>query len=97
VAQLRARFASTSTWTSQEQSGVQGASEEVLQGLADGNREYEHKFGFLFLVCATGKSAAEMLGLLRERMKNEPEEELRNAAAEQGKITRIRLEKLLAS
>lgn len=96
-AALRARFASTATWSSQEQGGVRGASDEVLSALAEGNREYEKKFGFIFLVCATGKSAEEMLVLLRARMENEPDEELRIAAAEQAKITRIRLEKLLAS
>lgn len=73
-----------------------GANEEVLQGLAEGNRAYEEKFGFIFLVCATGKSAEEMLALLRERMDNPPDEELRIAAREQFRITRIRLEKLLA-
>lgn len=97
VSQLRARFASTATWSVQEQGGVSGAGEAVLQGLADGNREYEQRFGFIFLVCATGKSAEEMLGLLRARLNNPPDEELRIAAGEQAKITRIRLEKLLAS
>ncbi|GHG65140.1 2-oxo-4-hydroxy-4-carboxy-5-ureidoimidazoline decarboxylase [Comamonas sp. JC664] len=95
VSQLRAKFASTASWSSQEQGGVQGADEAVLQGLADGNAEYERRYGFIFLVCATGKSAAEMLELLRERMDNAPDEELRIAAGEQAKITRIRLEKLL--
>jgi 2-oxo-4-hydroxy-4-carboxy-5-ureidoimidazoline decarboxylase len=97
VSKLREKYKATATWSSQEQRGVQEASEEVLQGLADGNREYEARFGFIFLVCATGKSAGEMLALLRERMNNEPEAELRIAAGEQAKITRIRLEKLLTS
>jgi 2-oxo-4-hydroxy-4-carboxy-5-ureidoimidazoline decarboxylase len=96
VDQLRARFAATAQWSSQEQSGMQGANEEVLQGLAEGNRAYEERFGFIFLVCATGKTAEEMLELLRARLNNPPEEELRIAAAEQGKIMRIRLEKLLS-
>lgn len=94
---LRAKFASTATWSSQEQGGVSGAAEAVLQGLADGNKAYEERFGFIFLVCATGKSAEEMLGLLRARLGNAPDDELRIAAGEQAKITRIRLEKLLAS
>lgn len=94
--QLRAKFATTATWSSQEQRGISGAGEEVLQGLARGNREYEEKFGFIFLVCATGKSAEEMLALLRQRMHNDPQTELRVAAGEQAKITRIRLEKLLS-
>ena len=71
------------------------ASESVLQGLAAGNAAYEKKFGYIFLVCATGKSAEEMLLLLRERMEHNPEEEIRIAMGEQGKITRLRLEKLL--
>lgn len=93
---LRAKFAATAAWSEGEQKGVTGADEAIISGLAQGNRDYEAKFGFIFLVCATGKSAEEMLGLLRERMNNAPEEELRVAAAEQQKITRIRLEKLLA-
>lgn len=93
---LRAKFASTAAWSEGEQGGVAGADEAVIAGLAQGNRDYEAKFGFIFLVCATGKSAAQLLELLRERMNNAPEEELRVAAAEQQKITRIRLEKLLA-
>ncbi|TQF17651.1 2-oxo-4-hydroxy-4-carboxy-5-ureidoimidazoline decarboxylase [Myxococcus llanfairpwllgwyngyllgogerychwyrndrobwllllantysiliogogogochensis] len=97
VSSLRAKFASTATWSSQEQGGVNGAAEAVIQGLADGNKAYEERFGFIFLVCATGKSAEEMLGLLRARLGNPPDEELRIAAGEQAKITRIRLEKLLAS
>ena len=95
--QLRAKFAPTASWSSQEQGGVKGADEAVLKGLAEGNVEYEKRFGFIFLVCATGKSAAEMLELLRARLDNPPDEELRIAAEEQAKITRIRLEKLLAS
>ena len=82
-------------WAGQEQAGVQGASEEVLRGLEEGNREYEKRFGHVFLVCATGKSAAEMLSLLRERLSNPPGPELKVAAGEAAKITRIRLEKLL--
>ena len=65
-----------------------------LTALAAGNRAYEARFGFLFIVCATGKSAAEMLQLLEERMSNPPANELRIAAGEQAKITRLRLEKL---
>lgn len=93
---LSERFATTATWTSQEQRGVEGADEAVLKALDEANRAYEEKFGFIFLVCATGKSAEELLGLLRERMRNPPDEELRVAAREQLRITRIRLEKLLA-
>lgn len=92
---LRAKFASTSTWARGEQAGAASASEEVLDALAKGNAEYEAKFGHIFIVCATGKSAAEMLSLLNARMGNAPAAEARIAAAEQAKITRIRLEKLI--
>jgi 2-oxo-4-hydroxy-4-carboxy-5-ureidoimidazoline decarboxylase len=93
---LRERFASTEGWARGEQAGVAGASEAVLEQLRDGNLRYEEKFGFLFIVCATGKSAAEMLALLEARLGNDPERELAVAAAEQAKITRVRLEKLEA-
>ncbi len=93
---LRAKFASTAGWAEQEQKGVQGASDETLKALVQGNREYEEKFGHLFLICATGKSADEMLGALRKRLGNAPEREMRLAADEQAKITRLRLERLFA-
>ncbi len=77
-----------------EQSGTARASSRVLAGLTKGNRDYEKRFGYTFIVCATGKSAAEMLRLLSARLKNAPDAELRVAAEEQRKITRIRLERL---
>jgi allantoinase len=83
---LRARFT--------EQAGVIGAADEVLDALATSNSEYEARFGRIFLVCATGKTAGEMLNLLRERMGNDLEPERTIAVAEQAKITRIRLGKL---
>ena len=82
-------------WAAQEQSGTRGASEETMRALADENRAYEQKFGFLYLVCATGRSADEMLAGLRARMQNDRDTELRIAAAEQAKITALRLEKLV--
>ncbi|MCY1047630.1 2-oxo-4-hydroxy-4-carboxy-5-ureidoimidazoline decarboxylase [Corallococcus sp. bb12-1] len=97
VSKLREKYASTAQWSSQEQQGVAAADERVLEALAQGNRDYEARYGFIFLVCATGKSAAEMLALLQGRMNNTSDAELRIAAAEHAKITRIRLEKLLAS
>jgi 2-oxo-4-hydroxy-4-carboxy-5-ureidoimidazoline decarboxylase len=97
VDKLRERFKASGAWSEQEQQGMQGASEDVVQALADGNREYEARFGFIFLICATGKSAREMLEHLRERMNNPPALELRIAAGEQAQITRLRLEKLLTS
>lgn len=92
---LREKFASTAAWAKGEQKGAETASEEILEGLAAGNKAYENMFGHIFIVCATGKSAGEMLANLNSRLGNSPALELRIAAAEQGKITRIRLEKLL--
>lgn len=96
VAALRTKFASTATWAAGEQSGAAVANDETLQALAAGNDAYFEKFGFIFIVCATGKTADEMLALLRARLPNPPGEEIAVAAAEQAKITRLRLEKLLS-
>ena len=93
---LKKKFTATEAWASAEQSGASSAPLEVLEALAKGNRIYEEKFGYIFIVCATGKSAAEMLGLLRERLGNEPEKEILIAMGEQEKITRLRLEKLIS-
>ena len=93
---LRARFPATHAWSGDEQKGASEASDAVLDALAQANRDYEAKFGHIFIVCATGKSAGEMLSLLRERMQNEADAEIRVAAFEQMKITRLRLDKLLA-
>lgn len=82
-------------WSSQEQSGTRGASDETLRALADGNRAYEERFGFVYLICATGKSADEMLATLRTRIGNDRKTEIRNAAEEHRKITELRLEKLV--
>jgi allantoicase len=82
-------------WSSQEQSGTSSAEEATLQALAEGNRTYEERFGHVFLICATGKSAAEMLEALRERLANDPDTEVQVAAEEQRQITRLRLDKLL--
>jgi 2-oxo-4-hydroxy-4-carboxy-5-ureidoimidazoline decarboxylase len=82
-------------WSAAEQSGVDAADAATRSALADGNREYEERFGHIFLVCASGKSAAEMLALLRARMSNTPDQELAVAGDELRKIARVRLEKLL--
>lgn len=87
--------AQSATWSHGEQSGTNAAGDSVLKELAEANRLYEEKFGFIFIVCATGKSAEEMLGICRSRLGNDTETEIRNAAEEQGKITEIRLKKLL--
>lgn len=92
---LKKKFASTAQWAAGEQSGVQDADTETLKALADANRQYEERFGYIFIVCATGKSAGEMLAMLNSRLKNDPAVEIEVAADEQNKITRLRLEKLL--
>lgn len=97
VDELAAKFASTAQWAGGEQASVQQASRETLEALAKGNDEYEQKFGYIFIVCATGKSAEEMLALLQERLPNRPEVEIHIAMAEQLKITHIRLEKLMST
>lgn len=93
---LKKKFVSTATWASGEQSGINTATEEMINALAEGNRLYEEKFGYIFIVCATGKSADEMLRLLQERLNNDPATEIQIAADEQNKITKLRIEKLLA-
>ena len=89
---LAARFPETHDLSSTEQSGVSSAREDVLQALADGNTAYIDRFGFIFIVCATGKTAEEMLSLLRDRLSNDRASELRIAAEEQAKITALRLQ-----
>ena len=88
---LRRRFATTAHLSEREQSGVAGASDDVVAALADGNRAYEEKFGYIFIVCATGRTADEMLRMLNERLPNGPADEIKIAAAEQAKITELRL------
>jgi 2-oxo-4-hydroxy-4-carboxy-5-ureidoimidazoline decarboxylase len=95
VGSLKAKYADTKELAAGEQSSVDEATDEIIQALADGNSVYQEKFGFIFIVCATGKSAAEMLALLQDRMPNDAQQELANACEEQRKIFHIRLEKLL--
>jgi 2-oxo-4-hydroxy-4-carboxy-5-ureidoimidazoline decarboxylase len=83
-------------WSRQEQAGVVGADAGFRQALADGNIEYEQRFGHLYLACATGRSAAELLAFLRERLGNDRETEWRVVASELAKINQIRLRKLTA-
>lgn len=87
--------AQAESWSAQEQSAVAKASLETIKELAEKNREYEDRFGFIFIVCATGKSSEEMLALINARIHNDRNTELRTAAEEQRKITQLRLEKLL--
>jgi len=83
-------------WSQQEQQGVADAAEETQYALAAANRDYENRFGRVFLVCATGKSAAEMLDILRRRLRNDDATELQASVEEQRKITTIRLKKWLS-
>jgi OHCU decarboxylase len=82
-------------WSRQEQSGTSGADDETRLELAAANMEYERKFGYIYIICATGKTADEMLSILRKRLLNDAERELRIAAEEQRRITHLRLQKLL--
>lgn len=90
-ASLAARFPATHDLSAKEQDGVGRAGDEVLSALADANQAYLDRFGFIFIVCATGKTAAEMLQLLRDRLPHDRAAELRIAADEQAKITALRL------
>lgn len=80
----------------QEQAGAQAASFSVKEQLTDANRRYEEKFGHIYIVCAAGKTAEEMLAIARTRLRNNPEAELRIAAEEQRKIMQLRLRKLIS-
>lgn len=95
IQSLEKKFASTAAWASGEQEAIKTASSQTLQELKDVNQQYEDKFGYIFIICATGKSADEMLGLLQTRLQNSPEVEIEIAADEQNKITKLRIEKLL--
>ena len=88
--------AQAQSWSAREQAGVTMASRETKDMLAKRNREYEQRFRFIFIVCASGKSSEEMLEILNSRIGNNHKDELRIAADEQRKITRLRLEKLLS-
>jgi 2-oxo-4-hydroxy-4-carboxy-5-ureidoimidazoline decarboxylase len=90
----RTKFVPTAEWASEEQAGLVGARETLLEALAEANRAYEEKFGYVFVVSAAGKSADELLGALEDRLPNDPDEELGVAATEQMKITHVRLHKV---
>jgi len=82
------------SWSRQEQAGAAEADDATLRALREANDRYFDRFGYIFIVCATGKTAAEMLALVQRRLSNDPTRELAIAAAEQARITRLRLEKL---
>ena len=83
-------------WSEDEQAGIRDSAQQTLDALANLNQTYEEKFGYIFIVCASGKSSDEILAILRARLDNNADAELRVAAAEQAKITELRLGKLLA-
>ncbi len=95
MSSLKSRFSHTRTWAEEEQAGASSASETVLSLLKQGNRKYESRFGYIFIVSAADKSAAQMLRILKERLKNDPEKELTVAAAQQQEITKRRLQKMI--
>jgi 2-oxo-4-hydroxy-4-carboxy-5-ureidoimidazoline decarboxylase len=93
IRSLRMKFAGNREWSAGEQAGAVDVNESTLAALAEGNAAYEAKFGFIFIVCATGKSAGEMLAILQARLPNEREAEIELAAVEQQKITHLRIDK----
>jgi 2-oxo-4-hydroxy-4-carboxy-5-ureidoimidazoline decarboxylase len=90
-----ASTAQSASWPAQEQRKVADAADAVKIALAEGNREYERRFPHIFIVCATGKTASEILAILRRRLHNDAATELREAAEQQRLITQIRLKKWL--
>ena len=92
---LRNKFQKTAEFSLSEQIGLNDVSEDILIQLEKGNRLYENKFGYIFIVCASGKNAEEILALLQARINNDPKEELLIATNDQNEITILRIEKLL--
>ena len=90
---LRKKF-STDRFAGKEQASIHKSSEKTLQSLAEGNQIYQQKFGYIFIVFATGKSPEEMLDILQARLNNNPEDEIKIAMEEQNKITQLRLQNL---
>lgn len=84
-------------WSRGEQSSTVLAPDQIITELAEGNAQYEERFGFTYIVCATGKSAEEMLAILQRRLRNDRQTELREAAEQQRQIMQIRLRKWLAA
>lgn len=97
IGERKAQHASgkSATWSIQEQSAATSAAQRVLAELTEGNAQYERRYGFTYIVCATGKSAEEMLAILKRRLSSDVETELREAAEQQRQILQIRLGKWL--
>mmetsp|Transcript_17322 Transcript_17322/g.28447 ORF Transcript_17322/g.28447 Transcript_17322/m.28447 type:complete len:148 (+) Transcript_17322:165-608(+) len=96
IGTLRAKYADTKVWAENEQSGMNQAAEDTLQELAKGNQDYERKFGYIFIICATGKTATQMNDMLQARLPNDRETEIHVAMGEESKIIQIRMQKLLS-
>lgn len=92
---LKEKYSSSRFHAENEQAGVNEASVLTIKELSKFNADYLKKFGYIFIVCATGKSADEMLAIIKERISNDPETEIKIAMKEQSKITKLRLEIIL--
>jgi allantoicase len=95
IGEKRVGSGATSAWSAQEQARVSEAARATLDAIAEVNRAYEARYGFRYIVCATGRTAEEMLAIARERLEGDRARELARAAEEQRKITELRLEKLV--
>lgn len=92
---LKKKYSNTGRMATHEQAAVAQATDNVLQELVQYNNDYEARFGYIFIICASGKTAAEMLHSIKTRMNNQPSQEITIAAAEQAKIMSLRLDKLI--
>ena len=95
IQSLQKKYSDSANLARSEQSGVESASPEILQKLSAANHAYEEKFGFIFIVCATGKSAPEMLAILQDRLEGERAAELKTACEQQRQIFHLRLDSFL--
>jgi 2-oxo-4-hydroxy-4-carboxy-5-ureidoimidazoline decarboxylase len=93
---LKQKFTAIKTWAEGEQAGFATTSEEVLKEMQESNDQYQKKFGFIYIVSATGKTATKLLSTIKDRLNNSAENEIKIAAEEQNKITQLRLQKLFA-
>ena len=95
IQSLQKKYSDSANLARSEQSGVESAPPEILQKLSEANHAYEEKFGFIFIVCATGKSASEMLAILQGRLKRDRAAELKTACEQQRQIFHLRLDKFV--
>ena len=92
---LQKKYSDTANFATSEQSGVECASPDLLEKLSVANHAYEEKFGFIFIVCASGKNASEMLAILQDRLERDRATELETACEQQRQIFHLRLEKFV--